>query len=117
MISISLMRCCSFGCGCLTIQPICLSAENSTSCIVLKQISSQRLILADNELHILPSIADCYHYLNEHPVCVWCCTRAIQLDATNEACWNNLVYSLMVLDKELCARAVEKLRMDLMQAS
>ena len=75
-----------------------------------------KLILADNELHVLPSIANCYHFLKEHEVCVWCCTRVIQLDPANDAWWNNLVYSLMALDKGLCAITVEKLRLDLMKA-
>jgi tetratricopeptide (TPR) repeat protein len=75
-----------------------------------------KLILADNELHVLPSIADCYNFLKEHEVCVWCCARVIKLDPANGAWWNNLVYSLMALDKGLCAITVEKLRIDLMQA-
>jgi tetratricopeptide (TPR) repeat protein len=75
-----------------------------------------KLILADNELHVLSSITNCYHYLKGYRVCVWCCTRAIQLNPSKEAWWNNLVYSLMAQDKGLCAITVEKLRMDLMQA-
>ena len=69
-----------------------------------------KLILADNELHVLPSIADCYNFLKEHVICVWCCTRVIKLDPANEAWWNNLVYSLMASDKIPCAIAVEQLR-------
>lgn len=74
-----------------------------------------KLILADNEPHMLQGIANCYHYLNEHEVCVWCCTRAILLDPSEESYWNNLVYSLIALDKLPCAAAVERLRKNLME--
>lgn len=74
-----------------------------------------KLVYADNELHVLQSVANCYHNLNDHQVCVWCCTRAIQLDPLNESWWNNLVYSLIALSKGLCAVAVEQLRKDLME--
>lgn len=75
-----------------------------------------KLVLADSESHMLQGIANCYHYLNEHQVCVWCCTRAILLDPSEESYWNNLAYSLVSLDKLPCAVTVEQLRKDLMEA-
>ena len=73
------------------------------------------MLFADDELRLLQNVADCYRSLKGYKVCVWCCARAIQFDPRKESWWNNLVYSLMALDKVHCAIAVEQLGMRLME--